>query len=159
REIRRETWNNDWSVRQIEREPADSAGDHAGTHPGHPANQASALPTRSTDVPRKSPGKRRQRLTVASGPKDQWVVEADKPREVALPPLPAPGIKPQFGTLVSFAICVLIPILLAWIYYGAFASAQYSSEFRFTVKDTSTGAASASSGLVAMIAGTGLGSS
>jgi capsule polysaccharide export protein KpsE/RkpR len=169
RETTHGTWNDNVIVRRLENELGHKAGDHAGVAPGRHADLATAPSAHGTEVQRAPSGKRVQRLTVATARKDQRAIEARKPREAAppslpasdieLPPLPAPDIKQKYGTLISFLVCVMIPILLAWIYYGAIASNQYASEFRFTVKDTSTGAASTSTGLLAMIAGPGVGTS
>lgn len=41
------------------------------------------------------------------------------------------------GWILSLLICVLLPGLIASVYFGFIASSQYVAEFRFTVKDAS----------------------
>jgi capsular polysaccharide transport system permease protein len=41
----------------------------------------------------------------------------------------------SFGAAIGFSIFVLLPTLIAAIYYGLIASNQYVAEFRFTVKE------------------------
>jgi capsular polysaccharide transport system permease protein len=58
-----------------------------------------------------------------------------------------------FSKLFWFAICVLLPMAAAWHYYSNVASKQYTSEFRFTVKDASAqpAATAATNGLLAIL--------
>jgi capsular polysaccharide transport system permease protein len=55
--------------------------------------------------------------------------------------------------LLSFAICVGIPALLASVYYGLISSNQYVAEFRFAVKDVAQRTPSANSPLVSILGG------
>jgi capsular polysaccharide transport system permease protein len=66
-------------------------------------------------------------------------------------PQPArPGAKRSYGSLIGFAVCVLLPTILAGVYFGFFASNQYVTEFRFSVQDTSSGATDATNNLLAL---------
>jgi capsule polysaccharide export protein KpsE/RkpR len=59
---------------------------------------------------------------------------------------------------LSFGIFVLLPVILAGVYYSAIASKQYVAEFKFTVKDTSATASAIPKGLLTALgpsAGTG----
>jgi capsular polysaccharide transport system permease protein len=99
----------------------------------------------NTEIQKSTAVKRiEQRLTVAP------VREIARPsirtaEAVVLPPLPH-KTKTGRGPYVGFAICVIVPMALASIYYGLIASNQYVTEFRFTVTDTNapTGVASSS---------------
>lgn len=59
----------------------------------------------------------------------------------------------RWGGIISFVVCVVLPTIGAAIYYAFFASSQYSVEWRFAVRDTSTAAStsSAASGLTALL--------
>jgi len=71
-----------------------------------------------------------------------------------LPPLPGMLVNRQdWGTYISFAVCVLLPVVVASIYYLFIASHQYVAEFRFTVKDTSQSSAATPTSLLSMIGG------
>ncbi|HEY2179479.1 MAG TPA: hypothetical protein VGH15_12940 [Caulobacteraceae bacterium] len=50
-----------------------------------------------------------------------------------MPPLPAAAAEQPRTLLISFLICVALPTLLVAIYYFFIASAQYETQFRFTV--------------------------
>lgn len=65
---------------------------------------------------------------------------------------------PAYGIYIGFAVCVLLPMLLAAIYLGLFASRQYAAEFRFVVKDASAPTMpSGAGGLGALMGMAGLG--
>ena len=52
---------------------------------------------------------------------------------------------PKAGRQIfSFFLCVVVPTLIVAGYYGLFATNQYVSEFRFTVRDATTAAAGSS---------------
>ncbi len=55
-----------------------------------------------------------------------------------------PQTKPRFSysTLLSFALCVLLPVIAASIYYFAIASDQYVVEFQYTVREGKSGSPS-----------------
>lgn len=55
-----------------------------------------------------------------------------------------PQSKPTFSrsTLLSFALCVLLPLIAASIYYFAIASDQYVVEFQYTVREGKSGSPS-----------------
>ncbi|MGC1466255.1 MAG: hypothetical protein WA792_11035 [Pseudolabrys sp.] len=73
--------------------------------------------------------------------------------------LPA-GRRRSYAGLISFVICVVVPIIFASIYYFFIASNEYVSEFRFTVTDSNTpSAASAVSGLSSLLGGSAVPSS
>jgi capsular polysaccharide transport system permease protein len=75
---------------------------------------------------------------------------------INLPPLPAAARRPARGFYIGFALCVLLPMLLAAIYYSFIASPQYVAEFRFTVKDASARANPASNSITAIFGGIGV---
>ncbi len=104
----------------------------------------SPLPNRASATARRI----EQRLTVIS------------PRRVAPEPnraqyfvLPQAGAakKRGYGGIISFAICVVLPVLVATIYFCFFASDQYVAEFRFSVQDTSSNSVSVPSGLQSVL--------
>jgi len=81
---------------------------------------------------------------------------ADKFRKNLPQTLAAP--RGSLGLYLSFTIFVLLPLIVAGIYYGAVASHQYVAEFKFTVKDTSATASAMPKGLLSALgpsAGTG----
>jgi capsular polysaccharide transport system permease protein len=60
--------------------------------------------------------------------------------------------KPAYGAYIGFVLCVVLPVLIASIYYGFYASNQYVAEFRFTVKDAApTSTSMSSSGITALM--------
>lgn len=63
------------------------------------------------------------------------------------------------ATLVSFLAAVVLPVLLAAIYYGLIASNQYVAEFRFAVKDTSAGVGASVGTSLMTLLGAGSGTS
>lgn len=65
----------------------------------------------------------RRELEPSDGPKFPRLITA----------LPQPKDKRSTGLMISFVICVLVPTLLAAVYYSFIASPQYVSEFRFAV--------------------------
>jgi capsular polysaccharide transport system permease protein len=90
------------------------------------------------EVPRAKPERRiEQRLTVVPGraPSTENRPDLGRPR-FALPG-PAPRRARPYGTYISFVVAVVLPVIVASIYYGFIASNQYVAEFRFAVKDTS----------------------
>ena len=62
----------------------------------------------------------------------------------------------KYGEQIWFVVSVVVPVLVAAVYYAFFASHQYVAEFRFAVKDASsqTGGA-ATSNFLTMIGGSG----
>jgi capsular polysaccharide transport system permease protein len=79
-----------------------------------------------------------QRLTVVPGraPSTENRPDLDRGPRFALPG-PTPRRARPYGTYISFVVAVVLPIIVASIYYGFIASNQYVAEFRFAVKDTS----------------------
>ncbi|NQW53311.1 MAG: hypothetical protein HQ465_18920 [Rhodospirillales bacterium] len=61
----------------------------------------------------------------------------------------------SIGGLLSFAVCVLLPALLAAVYYFGYASPEYVVEFRFAVRDTN-GTVSTSTATAGIIASLGV---
>lgn len=66
-------------------------------------------------------------------------------RVVELAPLPQLGRKRSLGVLISFALCVVLPVLAGSAYYFGYASRQYVSGFSFMVQDAKTAATGVSS--------------
>lgn len=60
------------------------------------------------------------------------------PQRLEMSALPQRGRKRSYGTILSFALFVGLPLVVASIYYIFFASDQYVVEFRFAVRETST---------------------
>ncbi len=67
--------------------------------------------------------------------------------------LPGLAKRRGLGMFISFAFFVILPTVLAFIYYSSIATPQYVSEFRFSVKDTSATTNTSSPGLLSMIGG------
>lgn len=67
--------------------------------------------------------------------------------------LPQRRARRSLGGLLSFALCVLLPAVLAGIYYFGYASRQYEVEFRFAVRDTNgtVSTSAATSGIIASL--------
>lgn len=65
--------------------------------------------------------------------------------EVILPALPKSGGAGDAGMFIGFAVGVLLPMLVASIYFYFIASNQYMAEFKFTVKDASSSTTTTSS--------------
>lgn len=78
-------------------------------------------------------------------------VEPAERASVLLPPLPEAVTSRATSAAMGFALCVLLPVILATIYYTLIASPQYVAEFRFTVKDTTSSSAAQTGSLLAMI--------
>jgi capsular polysaccharide transport system permease protein len=72
-----------------------------------------------------------------------------------LPLLPQRSRRLNYGTLISFILCVVVPSVAASIYYGAYASRQYAAEFRFSVRDAQAAAAVKTSGSIGSQLGIG----
>ena len=75
-----------------------------------------------------------------------------RPRYLALPGARA-ARKRSYSGYIGFAVCVGIPVLLASIYYGFFASNQYAAEFRFAVQDNTPASSAIPSSLTAVLGG------
>ena len=71
-----------------------------------------------------------QRLTVIP----QRTVPSDSNTDRLILPLPGLATERSYAGYIGFALCVLVPLIFATIYYGLIASNQYVTEFRFTVK-------------------------
>jgi len=70
----------------------------------------------------------------------------------AVPFLPQRGGRRSYGTIVSFIVCVVLPVVVAAVYYLGFASNQYVAEFRFAVRDAQSAitGSSAASGIASL---------
>ncbi len=73
--------------------------------------------------------------------------------EPAIPELPRRSQKRRWGGLVSFVLCVVLPTMIAGVYYFAYASDQYVATFKFTIRDisTATSTSAATDALTAMV--------
>ena len=72
--------------------------------------------------------------------------------------LPGRRRRRSYATLISFVACVVLPTLIAGIYYTFIAANQYVAEFRFSVTDNSsssvpTSTSSSVSGLTSLLGG------
>lgn len=72
----------------------------------------------------------------------------------SLPPLPQPARKRSYGTIISFLLFVILPTVVASIYYIFIASDQYVTEFRFSVRDQSQASTSSTLSTLAPLLGT-----
>ena len=98
-----------------------------------------------------------QRLTVLptrQQPSDRGQIEVGE----RVIPLPGRRQSRSYGTYISFVLAVVLPMIVASIYYGWFASNQYVAEFRFAVNNTMPSATTIGSNMLAMLGG-GVGSS
>ncbi|MFN4016078.1 MAG: hypothetical protein ACK4JB_12140 [Reyranella sp.] len=73
--------------------------------------------------------------------------------DATLPELPQRTKRRPLGGIVSFVMCVILPTVIAAIYYYGYASNQYVSKFLFAVRDTSTATSTsqAAQSLTAMV--------
>ena len=73
--------------------------------------------------------------------------------------LPGRRKKRSLGGILSFLVCVLVPTILAGVYYFAYASDQYVVKFSFVVRDTSAAVSmmqsASASNLIASMGGAG----
>lgn len=117
-----------------------------------------------SDKPKPSlPDRTRRKVTRRAGRNEQ-PSPSELPEIVLAPALSDPRLLTAFperrrqqpgSVLFWFVICVILPMLAATYYYWRVASNQYAAEFRFSVRDATTQAASAaSSGLLAILGGT-----
>ncbi len=60
--------------------------------------------------------------------------------------LPQNVRKRSYGTLISFIVCVVLPVAVAAYYFFFYASDQYAAEFRYVVRDAKSAATGNSSG-------------
>lgn len=95
-----------------------------------------------------------QRLTVISR---QGTPAIETRTEYVLPG--AVAKKNSYAIYIAFFLCVIVPTILAAIYYGYIASNQYVAEFRFSVQDAVSGSSSTTSALSGLAALTGSASS
>ncbi len=98
-----------------------------------------------------------QRLTVLPArqrPSDRAQIEVGE-RVIALP---GRRQSRSYATYISFVLAVVLPMIMASIYYGWYASNQYVAEFRFAVNNTSPSATAIGSNMLSMLGG-GAGSS
>lgn len=67
--------------------------------------------------------------------------------------LPQRQTRRSIGGILSFILCVIVPTIIAAVYYIGYASDQYQVEFRFAVRDTSTtvSTSAATSSLTALV--------
>lgn len=92
-------------------------------------------------------------------PGEAWGMPAEPVRrddsavEVQIPELPRRSQRRRWGGLISFIICVVLPTIIAGVYYFVYATDQYVANFRFTVRDisTATSTSAATDTLTAMI--------
>ncbi len=70
-----------------------------------------------------------------------------------LPTLPQRKQRRSYGALISFLLFVALPVALATLYYGFYASSQYVAEFRFAVRDSRSVVSSDSAGGISSLLG------
>jgi len=88
-----------------------------------------------------------------AGPGEQLRLPVSGETTPSLLPLSQRARRRSVGGIVSFVLCVLLPVAVASVYFIGYASDQYVAEFRFSVRDTSTAASTSdvTSSLSAML--------
>ena len=94
-----------------------------------------------------------QHLTVI--PQQRLVPDSQLPGAFVLPQRTHPATRRTYSSFIGFAICVILPVIIASVYFGFFASNQYVAEFRFSVQDTTSGSNAATNNLLALAGVTG----
>lgn len=142
--VRQSTSQEEERVRRwAERAKAKASAVLDATDKGSFAAADAGLPT---SIPQHAPIKAKLRTETDAG------APSEPRRVLELKPLPQVGRERSLGVLISFVICVILPIIAASIYYFGYASNQYASEFSFVVRDAkSAAAATSSSGLSGMM--------
>ncbi|MPZ57856.1 MAG: hypothetical protein GEU91_15425 [Rhizobiales bacterium] len=116
--------------------------------------RAAALARRAEAAAKQEPVAPRRLDEVARVTPIPQVFDGNKVED--LPPLPQRGGKRSVVTFLSFLLCVILPTMVASVYYIFVASNQYVSEFRFAVRELSQTSASSSSlsGLASLLGAT-----
>lgn len=127
----------------------ENRGDAANRTPASPADREERLTAADAESDlrtsaRQGPSPTFRVETIATVP-ETWAVELPQRERRSR----------SIGGLLSFAVCVLLPALLAGVYYFGYASPQYEVEFRFAVRDTN-GTVSTSSATAGIIASLGM---
>lgn len=127
---------------QAAAQAAHAAEATSGQQNSMPAHLPKRVPTSARRI--------EQRLTVTT--RRFAVGDPTRPQYVMLP---GQGMKRKrsYAGYIGFAVCVVLPILIATFYYGFFASSQYVAEFRFSVQDTTPGMSTMPSSLTAVLGG------
>lgn len=115
----------------------------AATHPDGAAGESRGVVPSSRGVPEPESDQRPTlRSAVEEGEFDSTPLE-----------LPQRTRRRPLGGLISFVMCVVLPTVIAAIYYYGYATNQYVAHFRFAVRDTSTATSTsdATQSLTAMI--------
>jgi capsular polysaccharide transport system permease protein len=98
-------------------------------------------------------GRIEQRLTVT--PLRQ-VPRTNEALEGQVVSRPRPKVRRNYGEKIWFALSVVLPVIIATVYFAFFAANQYIAEFRFTVKDAvSSSSSAAASSFISMMGGSG----
>lgn len=85
-----------------------------------------------------------------SSPKDDWLKRGGHDLVTNWRPLLQRTVELGRQNLL-FVVTVIVPVLLATVYYCLIASNEYVSEFRFAVRDTATSKASPAGGLLSAL--------
>ena len=129
------------NLRRLNQHPAGSFADpEAG-------ERALALGRISARVPG-TPRRIEQRLSVTAPRRGQVTDVAAGQYHV---PPSGRGRRGGYLGYAAFAVCVVVPVLIATVYYLFIASGQYVTEFRFSVQDTSPTATAMPTGLTAVL--------
>ena len=72
-----------------------------------------------------------------------------------LPPPPMRRQKRSYGSIITFLLCVVAPVIGASIYFFGYASNQYVAEFKFAISDSKSGSTVSSVGGLASFMGMG----
>jgi len=73
------------------------------------------------------------------------------PKGAAFARLPQNARKRSYGTLISFIVCVVLPVAVAAAYFLFYASPQYVAEFKYVVRDSKSAVSGVSAGGVASL--------
>lgn len=74
---------------------------------------------------------------------------------ITLSALPQRRRTRDYSTIISFILCVVLPFIAITVYYFGYASSQYSTEFRFAVRDAQSAVASKSASSIGSQLGVG----
>jgi capsular polysaccharide transport system permease protein len=142
-------------VRRRERAAARAQAHPEAGLPQSLIDQLPATTRRERPTAVSASGRIEQRLTVIplrQVPRTNETVDGQ-----IVPSRPRLKLRRNYGERIWFVLSVVLPVVIATIYFAFFASNQYVAEFRFTVKDATmqSGASAATSSLISMMGASG----
>lgn len=140
-----EAINSDGEDRAVRQKGSTAAGE------AHERSALAGSTSRRGDAPAGLVGPGEARALPADPESRSDAAEANAALQI--PKLPGRTQKRRWGGLVSFVLCVVLPTIIAGVYYFAYATDQYVSKFKFMVRDisTMTSTSSAADALTAMV--------